>query len=65
MLVLIWSLKMIKFDAVDYFQPSVIKVGGVTEMLKVLKLSEKIILNLCLIQLTLVLGFWHLYMLHR
>lgn len=33
--------KMIKFNAVDYFQPSVIKVGGVTEMLEVLKLSEK------------------------
>ena len=33
--------KMIKFNAVDFCQPSVIKVGGISEMIKILRLSEK------------------------
>ena len=32
---------MIKFNAVDFCQPSVIKVGGISEMIKILRLSEK------------------------
>ncbi len=33
--------KMLKFDAVDFCQPSAIKVGGISEMIKILDLSEK------------------------
>jgi L-alanine-DL-glutamate epimerase-like enolase superfamily enzyme len=33
--------KMLKYNAVDFCQPSVIKVGGISEMIKILNLSEK------------------------
>tara|TARA_B100000676_G_scaffold298736_1_gene342117 strand:- start:134 stop:1234 length:1101 start_codon:yes stop_codon:yes gene_type:complete len=33
--------KMLEANAVNYTQPSVIKVGGISEMLKIIKLSER------------------------